>query len=327
MPTSFITGINGQDGSYLAEHLLKQGERVTGIVRRNSVPEHQSSRIYALEAAGKVETCYGDLTDPASLIAALKRFKPDYVYNLASQSHVRISFDVPKYTFEVNATGVLNMLDACRLVVPQARFYQASSSEQFGNVIDPDGYQRVTTPMHPVSPYGCAKLAAFHLVRHFRRAYEMHAVNGVLFNHGSPRRASNFVTAKVCKGAVEIAMGKRDKLPMGNLDSKRDWGHSWDYVRAMRLMLHHGQPGDWVIATGETRSVRDLLATAFGMVGLDYQDYVFQDEQYMRPDELHELRGDSSPARDILGWKPERTFDGMIREIIDHWKGVLGWSG
>jgi len=325
---NFITGIAGQDGSYLAEHLIGKGEAVCGIVRRNSTPEHQSTRIAFLEEQELIRTTYGDLTDPPSLVRALREFKPDRVFNLASQSHVRVSFDVPRFTFDVNAVGVLNMLEACRAVVPQASFYQASSSEMFGNSVDDDGFQRLTTPMQPVSPYGCAKLAAFHLVRHYRQAYGMHACNGVLFNHESPRRGSNFVTAKVCKRAVEIANGKGDgTLWMGNLDSERDWGHAADYVQAMDLILDYETPRDWLIATGTSHSIRDLLALAFRPLGLDWRLHVQQDPQFMRPDELKFLRGDSTESQELLGWTPTRQFAEIIEEIVNHWQEVLKWDG
>jgi len=233
MKTAFITGIAGQDGSYLAEHLLAQGYRVTGIIRRNSTVEHQKDRIGNLP----VEVEYGDLTDQSSLERALRLYQPDEIYNLGAQSHVRISSDIPQFTAQVNALGVINMLEAYRTVVPEARFYQASSSEMFGSSVDADNYQRETTPMRPVSPYGCTKVFAYNMVHHYRKAYRLHASNGILFNHESPRRGSNFVTNKVVKGAVEIALGLSRQLEMGNMDSYRDWGHSSDYVRAMHMIV------------------------------------------------------------------------------------------
>lgn len=321
MKCAFVTGLSGQDGSYLAEHLLSLGYRVTGILRRVSVAENQDSRLKHLE--GRIETVYGDVTDASSLRAALKRFMPDEVYNLAGMSHVRVSFDVPEFVVQVNGVGVLNMLEAVREIVPAARLYQASSSEMFGNSIDSDGCQRESTPMHPVSPYGCAKLLGYNLVRHYRRAHGMFACNGILFNHESPRRGSNFVTSKVVKRAVEISRGLADKLELGNLDSCRDWGHSKDYVKAMWMMLQKPQPGDYVIATGETRSVREMCDYVFGALGLDYRNHVEVNERHMRPEELKRLRGDRSRAWQTLGWRPTYTFEAMMDEIITHWEDVI----
>ena len=319
MPTALITGISGQDGSYLSEHLLSLGYRVTGIVRRNSVPEHQSSRLAGMD----VETVYGDVTDIWSLVSALERFKPDEVYNLAAQSHVRISFDVQDVTMQTNGVGAWNVLESVRRVCPDTKVYQASSSEMFGNSIDADGYQRLNTPMSPVSPYGCAKLFAYCGVKHYRRAHGIHSVNGILFNHESPRRGSNFVTSKVVKTAVQIKHGLAAELRLGNMDSKRDWGFTGDYVRAMHLMLQHDQPREWIVATGITMSVRDLCEHVFGQLGMDYRNYVVQDERYMRPEELKVLRGDSSDIRNELGWKPEYIFESMMDKIIDHWERVI----
>jgi GDPmannose 4,6-dehydratase len=318
MKTAFITGIAGQDGSYLAEHLLAQGYRVTGIIRRNSTVEHQKDRIGNLP----VEVEYGDLTDQSSLERALRIYQPDEIYNLAAQSHVRISSDIPQFTAQVNALGVVNMLEAYKTVVPHARFYQASSSEMFGSSVDPDNYQRETTPMRPVSPYGCTKVFAYNMVHHYRNAYKLHASNGILFNHESPRRGSNFVTNKVVKGAVEIALGLSKRLEMGNMDSYRDWGHSYDYVRAMHLILQQDQPNDFVVATGITRSVRDMCEYVFGQLGLNYQDYVVQNPKYLRPEELPYLRGDNTKIVTQLGWKPTYTFEALMDEMIAHWKEI-----
>jgi GDPmannose 4,6-dehydratase len=316
MKTAFITGIAGQDGSYLAEHLLAQDYRVTGIIRRNSTVEHQKDRIGNLP----VEVEYGDLTDQSSLERALRLYQPDEIYNLGAQSHVRISSDIPQFTAQVNALGVINMLEAYRTVVPHARFYQASSSEMFGSSVDPDNYQRETTPMRPVSPYGCTKVFAYNMVHHYRKAYRLHASNGILFNHESPRRGSNFVTNKVVKGAVEIAMGLSNRLEMGNMDSYRDWGHSYDYVRAMHLITQQDQPDDYVVSTGITRSVRDMCEYVFGRLGLNYQDHVVQNPKYLRPEELPYLRGDNTKIVTELGWKPTYTFEALMDEMIEHWQ-------
>jgi GDPmannose 4,6-dehydratase len=318
MKTAFITGIAGQDGSYLAEHLLAQGYRVTGIIRRNSTVEHQKDRIGDLP----VEVEYGDLTDQSSLERALRIYQPDEIYNLGAQSHVRISSDIPQFTTQVNALGVVNMLEAYKAVVPQARFYQASSSEMFGSSVDSDNYQRETTPMRPVSPYGCTKVFAYNMVHHYRKAYQLHANNGILFNHESPRRGSNFVTNKVVKGAVEISLGLSKKLELGNMDSYRDWGHSYDYVRAMHLILQQDQPDDYVVATGITRSVRDMCEYVFSRLGMNYQDYVVQNPKYLRPEELPYLRGDNTKITTRLGWKPTYTFEALMDEMIEHWQHI-----
>lgn len=319
--SAFITGIAGQDGSYLAEYLLTQGYEVHGTVRRNSTPEHQVSRIDHLE--DRIHTYYADLTDPNSISRLVRDIQPKEFYNIAGQSHVRISFDIPDYTLQVNAQGALSMLEIIREVSPTTRFYQASSSEMFGNFKDPDGMQRESTSMHPVSPYGCSKLYAYHATRTYRKSYGLFAANGILFNHESPRRASNFVTGKIVKAAVEISLGMRQTLALGNLESFRDWGHSRDYVMAMHRILQMSEPLDLVIATGQTRSVRDFCSVTFGALGLDYVDYVTQDARYMRPQELDYLCGDSSLARKTLEWEPETSFEKMIEEMITHWRTVL----
>ncbi|NBQ96818.1 MAG: GDP-mannose 4,6-dehydratase [Microbacteriaceae bacterium] len=317
---AFITGIAGQDGSYLAEYLHDLGYEIHGIVRRNSTPEHQESRITHLD--NTIYTYYGDLLDQSSLEHLLAKIQPDEIYNLAAQSHVRISFDIPQFTVQTNSLGVLNILEAYRNACPTAKFYQASSSEMFGSSVDADGFQRESTPMHPVSPYGCSKVFAFNIVHNYRNAYKLHASNGILFNHESPRRGSNFVTNKVVKAAVRISLGLQDTLELGNMDAYRDWGHSYDYVRAMYLILQQDKPGDWVVATGETRSVRDMCEYVFGKLGLDYKQYVVQNQKFLRPEELPYLKGDSTKIRTKLGWQPTYTFESMMDEMIEFWQGI-----
>lgn len=319
MKTAFITGIAGQDGSYLSEHLLSLGYRVTGIVRRNSTVEHQRNRLFHMPS---LELEYGDLTDQSSLERALRLFKPDEIYNLGAQSHVRISTDIPQFTAQVNALGVLNLLESYRHICPDAKFYQASSSEMFGSAIDSDGFQRETSKMTPVSPYGCSKVFAYNVVHNYRIGHKLFASNGILFNHESPRRGSNFVTNKVVKGAVEIKLGLATTLEMGNMDSFRDWGHSKDYVKAMHLILQHDKADDFVVATGETRSVREMCNYVFSQLGLNYADHVVQNPKYLRPEELKYLRGDSTKIRTTLDWKPEYTFNMLMDEMIEFWMKI-----
>ncbi len=315
---ALITGISGQDGSYLAEYLLSLDYEVFGIMRRHSVVENQDERIKQIH--DKITTFYGDLSDVFSIQRAMKESQPDEIYNLGAMSHVKISFDMPAYTIQTNACGVLNMLDLYRTIAPDAKFYQASSSEMFGNSVEADNTQNENTPMKPVSPYGCSKLLGYSLVRHYRHAYGLHACNGILFNHESPRRGSNFVTNKVAKTAVEIYKGKKNKLVLGNLDSYRDWGHSKDYVRGMHMMLNHKEADDFVIATGKTYSVRDLCKLVFEKLNMNYENYVVQDDKFKRPEELNYLCGNSEKAQKILGWKPMYTFESMIEEMVDYWK-------
>lgn len=319
MKKAFITGIGGQDGSYLSEYLINKNYKVYGIIRRNSVVEHQKNRLENFNINKNIELSYGDVEDRTSLDNLLKKIKPDEIYNLAAQSHVRISFDVPEYTIKTNALGVFNMLESLRFNSPKSKFYQASSSEMFGRSVDKNGYQRETTKFEPTSPYGCAKVFAFNLVKHYRYAYKLFCANGILFNHESPRRGSNFVTNKVIKSAVEIKLGIKKKLYLGNLDSFRDWGHSKDYIRAMHLILKHNKPDDFVIATGHTRSIRQLCQVVFNNLNLDYKRYVKQQKKFLRPEELKYLKGDSSKARKVLKWKPEISFEQMINEMTDFW--------
>ena len=318
----FITGINGQDGSYLAEYLLELGYEVHGIIRRNSVAENQQSR-FSDEVRNKLHIYYGDLLDQGSLEKLLREVRPHEIYNIAAQSHVRVSYDIPQFTVQTNALGVLNILEAYKNTCPEARFYQASSSEMFGSSVDQDGYQRETTPMHPVSPYGCSKVFGYNIVKNYRNAFKLHASNGILFNHESPRRGSNFVTTKVVKTAVQIKLGLATKLELGNMDSYRDWGHSKDYVRAMHLILQQNAPGDYVVATGETHSIREMCDYIFSKLGLNYEDFVVQNPIFLRPEELPYLKGDSTKVRTELGWKPEYTFESLMDEMIEHWMSVL----
>jgi len=313
--TALITGISGQDGSYLSEYLLSKGYEVHGIIRRHSISENQDGRIKDLN----VITHYGDLLDIPSLNRIISEVLPDEVYNLGAQSHVRVSFDIPAFTIQTNAIGVLNMLEVCRANVPNVKFYQASSSEMFGNSIDEDGTQRLTTPLNPVSPYGCSKVLGYNLVRHYRNAYNMHCCNGILFNHESPRRGSNFVTNKIVKSAVEIKKGLLKTLELGNLDSSRDWGHAHDYVRAMHMIVNHDVADEFIVATGEAHSVRELCEFVFSRLGMDYRDYVVQNPKFMRPEELKYLKGDPSKARKVLGWEPSYTFESMFDEMIGCW--------
>lgn len=316
---ALVTGIAGQDGSYLSEHLIEQGYEVHGVIRRQSTAEHQESRIDHLFETGKINTHYADLLDVPSLTSIVTDVKPTHIFNLAAMSHVRISFEVPAFTIQTNGLGVLNMLEIYRQYAPDAKFYQASSSEMFGNSVDDDGFQRESTSMNPVSPYGCSKVLGYNLVRHYRNAYKLHACNGILFNHESPRRGSNFVTNKVAKTAAQIKLGLTDKLELGNMDSYRDWGHSKDYTRAMIKIINHDTPDDFVVSTGETYSVRDLCKVVFEHLDLNYEDYVVQNPKYMRPEELKYLRGDCTKTKEVLGWEPEYTFESMMQEMVDHW--------
>ncbi|CAG0912525.1 unnamed protein product, partial [Notodromas monacha] len=317
MKKALITGINGQDGSYLSEFLLEKGYEVHGTLKRNSVSENQTSRLD--NVFDKIKFHYADLTDLSSLIRIISEINPDEIYNLAAQSHVRISFDQPIYTANVTGLGTLNILEAVKLINPSIKIYQASSSEMFGNNIDEDGYQRETTPMNPVSPYGCAKVFSYNISRNYRNSYNMFVSNGILFNHESPRRGTNFVTNKVCKEAVKIKLGLSNELKLGNLDATRDWGHAKDYVEAMWLILQEDSPGDFVCSTGISHSVKDLVEYVFNKLELDWTKYVKQDEKFYRPEELNDLKGDSKKLRELTNWLPKYTFKTMLDEMEEYY--------
>jgi len=317
--TALITGITGQDGSYLAELLLGKGYEVHGVVRRSS--SMNRGRIDHLQHANPTHPegsrfvlHYGDMTDSGGLNRLVKTVRPEEIYNLAAQSHVAISFDQPEYTGDADGLGTTRLLEAIRTTGLPSRFYQASTSEMFGLSPAP---QNETTAFHPRSPYAVAKLYAHWMTVNYREAHHLFACSGILFNHESPRRGENFVTRKVTRGIAQILAGKLDKLRLGNLDSKRDWGHARDYVEAMWLMLQQDEPEDFVIATGVMRSVREFVLAAFESAGLDWQKYVVVDEAYMRPAEVHELRGDASKAAAKLGWKPKTTFEELVHEMLE----------
>jgi GDPmannose 4,6-dehydratase len=315
---ALVTGITGQDGSYLSELLLNKGYKVHGIVRRSS--SFNTNRIDHLyrdphEEDVRIFTHHGDLTDSVALTRLIYELQPDEIYHLGAQSHVRVSFDIPEYTFDVTAAGTLRLLDAMREAgVKNVRFYQASSSEMFGAAAPP---QSETTAFHPRSPYAVAKVSAYWATVNYREAYDLFAVNGILFNHESPRRGETFVTRKITRALARIKSGLQDKLYLGNLDAKRDWGYAPDYAEAMWLMLQAAEPDDFVVATGETHSVREFLEAAFGHAGLDWEEYVEIDPRYYRPSEVDVLLGDASKAREKLGWEPKVGFDELVRLMVD----------
>jgi GDPmannose 4,6-dehydratase len=318
MKKALITGITGQDGSYLAELLLNKGYEVHGIIRRaSSFNTARIDHLYQDPHLNNVRLFghYGDIADSTNLIKLLYRIQPDEIYHLAAQSHVRVSFDIPEYTGDVTALGTIRILEAIRETGLKSKFYQASSSEMFGKVRETP--QSELTPFYPRSPYGAAKVYAYWATVNYREAYGMFAANGILFNHESPRRGETFVTRKITRAVAHIKAGLQDKLYLGNLDAKRDWGYAKEYVEAMWLMLQQDKPDDYVIATGETHSVREFLSEAFAYVDLDWRDYVEMDPKYLRPSEVELLVGDASKARKELGWEPKVTFKDLVRLMVD----------
>jgi GDPmannose 4,6-dehydratase len=316
MKKAFITGITGQDGSYLAEFLLEKGYEVHGLIRRAST--FNTDRIDHLyrdfhDPDARMYLHYGDLSVSAHLTNLLSEIRPDEIYHLGAQSHVRVSFDVPEYTGDITGLGTIRLLEAVRKTGIKTRFYQASSSEMFGAAPPP---QNELTPFQPRSPYGAAKVYSYYVIRNYRDAYNIFACNGILFNHESPRRGETFVTRKITRAATRIKLGLQDKLFLGNLDAKRDWGYAGDYVEAMWKILQHDTPDDFVIATGETHSVRDFVERVFERLDLDYRDHVEIDERYFRPTEVDVLLGDATKAQKILGWKPKTGFDQLIDMMV-----------
>jgi GDPmannose 4,6-dehydratase len=315
---ALITGITGQDGSFLTELLLEKGYEVYGIIRRSS--SFNTDRIDHLyqdphEEGTRLRLVYGDLNDSSSLNTLIRQVRPDEIYNLGAQSHVRVSFDVPEYTGEVTGLGTVRLLEAIREAGIQPKFYQASSSELYGKVVETP--QRETTPFYPRSPYACAKAYAYWITVNYRESYQMFACNGILFNHESERRGETFVSRKITRAATRIKLGLQQKLYMGNLDARRDWGYARDYVEAMWLMMQAEEPDDYVIATGETHSVREFLEEAFGHLGLDWEQYVEIDPRYFRPAEVDLLLGDPTKARTVLGWEPKVGFKELVRVMVD----------
>jgi len=315
---ALITGITGQDGSFLTELLLEKGYEVYGVIRRSS--SFNTDRIDHLyqdphEEGTRLRLVYGDLNDSSSLNTVIRQIRPDEIYNLGAQSHVRVSFDVPEYTGEVTGIGTVRLLEAIREAGINPKFYQASSSELYGKVVETP--QRETTPFYPRSPYACAKAYAYWITVNYRESYGMFACNGILFNHESERRGETFVSRKITRAATRIKLGLQQKLYMGNIDARRDWGHARDYVEAMWLMMQAEEPDDYVVATGETHSVREFLEEAFGRLDLDWEQYVEIDPRYFRPAEVDLLLGDPTKARTVLGWEPKVSFKELVRIMVD----------
>ncbi|MFC6602819.1 GDP-mannose 4,6-dehydratase [Ectobacillus funiculus] len=310
MKRAFITGITGQDGSYLTELLLKKGYKVYGLKRRTATPNYEN-----IKHINEIEFISGDLTDVSSLVEAIQFSKPDEIYNLGAQSFVGDSWSQPILTGEVTALGVTNLLEAVRITKSEARFYQASSSEMFGKVVETP--QKETTSFYPRSPYGVAKVYAHWITVNYRESHNLYACSGILFNHESPRRGIEFVTRKITDGVAKIKLGLQKELRLGNLEAKRDWGFAGDYVEAMWLMLQQDQPDDFVIATGLTHTVKEFVETAFQHVGLNWEDFVVQDPKFMRPAEVDLLLGDSTKAQKILGWKPKVSFEELVKMMVE----------
>lgn len=318
MKKAFVTGVTGQDGSYLAEFLLEKGYTVLGLLKKSS-SDNQIHRLSKVINHPNLILKSGDILDFSCLIRLMQEFQPDEIYHLGAQSHVGVSFEQPSYTVQATGLGSLNMLDAMRLACPKARLYQACSSEMFGNNMDADGFQRESTPFAPVSPYACAKVFAFNICQNYRNAYDMFLSCGILFNHESPRRAANFVTAKVAREAARISLGLSDSLVLGNLTAMRDWGHSKDYVKAMWMILQHHEPDNFVCATGVSYSVQHLVDYVFDYLKLDPKKYVKTSKEFFRPEELHILKGDPHKLKTVLNWEPDYTFESMMHEITDSW--------
>lgn len=313
---ALITGITGQDGSYLTEFLLEKDYEVYGIVRRQSSNELNFTRLQ--NVLDDVKFIYGDMTDISSLESAILKSKPHEIYNLAAQSHVSVSYENPIYTHNVVAGGTLNLLEAVKNYSPHSKIYQAGTSEMFGNAIDPDGFQRETTPFSPANPYACAKAFAHNICKNYRNGYNLFVSNGILFNHESPRRGTNFVTSKVIKTAAEIHLGIKNELRLGTLSTSRDWGHAKDYVKAMWMILQHSTPDDFVCASGETHTIQQLCEYVFSSFGLDYKNHVVIDPELARPEETRHLKGDSTKLRTVIGWQPDYTYESLLDEMINH---------
>lgn len=321
MKNALITGITGQDGSYLAELLLDKGYNVYGTVRRQSLDENQDKRVKHISS--DINWIFADMSDGDSIAKAVELSKPDEIYNLAAMSHVMVSSSVPEFTFKVNTVGVLHILESAKRFSPEARIYQASTSEMFGNSSNADGSQNENTPMIPVSPYGISKLAAYHLIKHYRAGHGLFACNGILMNHESPRRGMNFVSSKICHAVAMIVKGKQDKLELGNIDSYRDWGHAKDYVYAMWMINNHTVADDFVVSTESSYSVRDMLKYVFSKFNMNYEDYVVKNPAFMRPQELTNLKGESSKLRNTFDWKPTYTFETLLDEMVEYFIGIV----
>lgn len=316
MKTALITGITGQDGSYLAELLMSKGYEVHGIIRRASL--FNTGRIDSLykdphDKDAKMYLHFGDLTDSASLMSIFEKVKPDEVYNMASMSQVRVSFDIPVYTADVTGLGVARILEVLKSMKPDTKFYQASSSEMFGSTPPP---QNEDSAFKPQSPYGCAKLYGYWMTKNYRTGYNLFATNGILFNHESPRRGETFVTKKIVRAAVRIKLGKDKEVFLGNLETLRDWGYAGDYVKAIHMIMQAVKPDDWVVATGESHTIKEFAEKTFELLGLNFYNYCHYDSRYIRPNDVYELCGDSSKLRNELGWKPEVNFEGLIDIMV-----------